>query len=310
MNLDNNLHSSRMDFQSSYLSINSSQNFVMNQETADEIAVMESIYGINITTEPLAFESQYGEFQLKFEFSNDYPQTKPPGFTISHPILYKKNEQVDWERQLYKEVQGHFDEMFVPGEVVIYQWIEWFTEYLRNLKLDVEAIENQEGSIEESSESYNVSTGAHEQFTYDGDGYAIIEGCPVIYHSVEPLIERKSVFVAHLAKVETLKQIKLVRKTLMSNKQVSKATHNIAAYRIVEENGVIRQDGDDDGETAAGSRLLHLLQLADVKDVYVIVSRWLLFLIRYGGVQLGPARFKCINNCARLLLLEHNFITK
>ena len=56
------------------------------------------------------------------------------------------------------------------------------------------------------------------------------------------------------------------------------------------------QDYDDDGEDAAGGRLLHLLQILDVKDIVVVVSRW------YGGVKLGPARFTHINNAARLLL--------
>ena len=34
------------------------------------------------------------------------------------------------------------------------------------------------------------------------------------------------------------------------------------------------QDCDDDGENAAGGRLLHLLQVAGAEDVVVVVSRW------------------------------------
>ncbi len=56
------------------------------------------------------------------------------------------------------------------------------------------------------------------------------------------------------------------------------------------------QDYDDDGEDAAGGRLLHLLQILDVKDTVVVVTRW------YGGVKLGPARFTHINNAARMVL--------
>ena len=59
---------------------------------------------------------------------------------------------------------------------------------------------------------------------------------------------------------------------------------------------MLAQDYDDDGEDAAGGRLLHLLQILDVKNTVVVVSRW------YGGVKLGPARFTHINNAARLLL--------
>ena len=56
------------------------------------------------------------------------------------------------------------------------------------------------------------------------------------------------------------------------------------------------QDYDDDGESAAGGRLLKLLALVGAENVVVVVSRW------YGGVLLGPARFTHINNAARQLL--------
>ena len=62
------------------------------------------------------------------------------------------------------------------------------------------------------------------------------------------------------------------------------------------------QDSDDDGETAAGGRLLHLLQMVDARNVVVVVSRW------YGGVLLGPARFTHINNAARELLDSCGYI--
>lgn len=62
------------------------------------------------------------------------------------------------------------------------------------------------------------------------------------------------------------------------------------------------QDSDDDGETAAGGRLLHLLQIVNAENVMVIVTRW------YGGVLLGPARFTHINNAARMLLDQEGYI--
>ena len=62
------------------------------------------------------------------------------------------------------------------------------------------------------------------------------------------------------------------------------------------------QDHDDDGESAAGSRLLHLLQIMDVTNVVVVVTRW------YGGILLGPSRFTHINNAARSLLEASSII--
>lgn len=58
------------------------------------------------------------------------------------------------------------------------------------------------------------------------------------------------------------------------------------------------QDCDDDGETAAGGRLLHLLQVMNVWDVLVVVSRW------YGGIKLGPDRFSIINKVAREAIVK------
>ncbi|KAF6257173.1 ribosomal protein S5 domain 2-type protein [Scenedesmus sp. NREL 46B-D3] len=76
------------------------------------------------------------------------------------------------------------------------------------------------------------------------------------------------------------------------------------AYRIAAPGkpGVFYQDFDDDGEAAAGGRLLHLLQVADVQNAVVVVSRW------FGGVLLGPARFGLINNTARQLLEKTGFL--
>lgn len=44
------------------------------------------------------------------------------------------------------------------------------------------------------------------------------------------------------------------------------------------------------------------MQMADVTDVCVVVSRW------FGGVHLGPSRFAIINNTARQLLVQEGFM--
>jgi putative IMPACT (imprinted ancient) family translation regulator len=80
-----------------------------------------------------------------------------------------------------------------------------------------------------------------------------------------------------------------------------------------------RLDNDDDGESAAGGRLAHLLQilvshpllwpivpfeyhLQDVKDVLVVVTRY------FCGTLLGADRFKHINQAARDALELGGFI--
>lgn len=60
----------------------------------------------------------------------------------------------------------------------------------------------------------------------------------------------------------------------------------------------LRTDYDDDGESAAGARLAHLLALMKAADVVLVVSRW------YGGVQLGADRFRHINAAGRDAMLR------
>ncbi|KAF8243554.1 UPF0029-domain-containing protein [Wilcoxina mikolae CBS 423.85] len=116
------------------------------------------------------------------------------------------------------------------------------------------------------------------------------------------LTEKKSTFVARCIGVTTAAEAQRLITSILADKKLQKATHNISAYRIVRENGTVIQDNDDDGETAAGSRLAHLLQVMEVKDVLVVVSRW------YGGIKLGPDRFRCINTAARESLVLGGFV--
>lgn len=56
-------------------------------------------------------------------------------------------------------------------------------------------------------------------------------------------------------------------RTLYENKKIANATHNIYAYRIFKEDTkTFIQDCEDDGETHAGGRVLHLLQVKELAD--------------------------------------------
>ena len=130
-----------------------------------------------------------------------------------------------------------------------------------------------------------------------------VEGVDTVTHSIiqssDTITLKKSTFQGHACVVHTLGEVKSVLKTLKQNKKVSQATHNIVAYRLVGVNETsFIQDYADDGEVNAGGRLLHLLQIMGVKNVVVVVSRW------YGGILLGPDRFRLINNVAREAVIQ------
>ena len=119
-----------------------------------------------------------------------------------------------------------------------------------------------------------------------------------IHHGV-PFVERKSTFQAHL--LTDLKgpeeASKFFNHLVQSDSKIDRASHNMLAYRCAVGNNH-HSDHDDDGEHGAGKGLAHLLKVTDSENVCVVVSRW------FGGIHLGPDRFKCINNAARDLLIE------
>lgn len=133
---------------------------------------------------------------------------------------------------------------------------------------------------------------------------------PVIAHG-ESVVDRKSVFQGHCAAISRVEHVDIFLSKLKENKKIENAFHNMWAYRIDKsdpnthmagKSASIMQDCDDDGEQAAGGRLLNLLQILNVVNVMVVVTRW------YGGIQLGPARFKHINNAARDSLVKGGFV--
>jgi Uncharacterized protein family UPF0029 len=116
------------------------------------------------------------------------------------------------------------------------------------------------------------------------------------------LSERKSTFVGHAAALHDPADVPIILANLLQDRRIARATHpTMYAWvcKVKDNNGsvkganLIHRDCDDDGETAAGGRLAHLLDLCHVENGIVIVTRW------YGGVHLGADRFKLINRAAR-----------
>ena len=123
--------------------------------------------------------------------------------------------------------------------------------------------------------------------------------------SGETIVDRKSIFQGHVAYVETEEEVRKVLQRLKENRKIARASHNIMAYRLAgSRKDTFLQDYDDDGENEAGGRLMHLLQILNAKNIVVIVSRW------YGGILLGPDRFKHINNCAREIIVKSGIFTE
>ncbi|KAF2363904.1 Impact N-terminal [Trinorchestia longiramus] len=179
------------------------------------------------------------------------------------------------------------------GECVLYVWAERVREFLQDLAdQDVELEE-----ILKSLEGANLGDSGSDGVSGGGGSGTVVSSisCPEIT-SGDLIVDRKSVFQPHLARVTSVDEVPVVLSRLKENRKIATATHNIYAYRITLPGAVLAQDCEDDGETKAGSRMLHLMGVLDVVNVLVIVTRW------YGGCHIGPDRFKHINAATRSIL--------
>uniref|UniRef100_A0A3P9HCN4 Impact RWD domain protein n=1 Tax=Oryzias latipes TaxID=8090 RepID=A0A3P9HCN4_ORYLA len=241
---------------------------------------------------------------LQIILPSDYPSAAPPIYQINAAWL-RGPERVKLASSLEDIYVEH------PGESILYLWVERVREFLVE-KSQCSGTEHPgkdnpsaEEGVDDDDEEYlsdfmalKLNTENAHLFMDQGHD----EELPLIKHG-NPVTDRRSTFQPHLALVVSPRQVKMVLEKLYMNKKIASATHNIYAYRIYcEDKNSFLQDCEDDGETAAGGRLLHLLQILDVRNVMVVVSRW------YGGILLGPDRFKHINNCARNILVEEGYI--
>ncbi|KAG1693684.1 hypothetical protein DVH05_023086 [Phytophthora capsici] len=196
------------------------------------------------------------------------------------------------------------------GQVCLYEWIEDVREKYANAELDIDA----EGEdSDEEGVAAQVQHDAVEYFNSDSqtlrprvrtaqlvrdvEREAVI--APLIVHGTT-IVDRKSTFIAHACPVKSVEDVRSFLALLLDDRKIERAIHNMLAYRIIGEFTV--KDNDEDGEHGAGSKLSNLLELLKAENVAVVVTRW------YGGIKLGPDRFKHINACARQVLEDNGFL--
>ena len=219
------------------------------------------------------------DVRLSVTLPPSYPSSAPPTHSLTAPFL---------TRQEKNEINVQLDQVYLDniGEPVVFHWVEQLRTFLQN-RQEISAEDDETACDDVIAEEIQLS---------DALQNSRLEHVPDIVTG-DVIEDRKSVFQGHTAEVKTVDEVKLVVAKLYQNQKIARATHNIFAYRIYcQEKKTWLSDCEDDGEDAAGGRLLHLLEILDVVDRLVVVSRW------YGGVHLGPDRFKHINNAARAVL--------
>ncbi|RCN38591.1 RWD domain protein [Ancylostoma caninum] len=248
-----------------------------------ELEILESIFG-----DLISFESEDKNTCLE-QSSLDYLQLfcinesvllfrDPPSYELSGPSL-SRNDRLELNNALNEAWLENL------GSPIIYTWVMVVKNFLEAKE---QKSEEEGGRTDEPEEPV-------QSIPYE------LDIVPTIHHG-EVFTDRKSHFQAHLARVHSKDEVTLVLDRLLENSKISRATHNMYAYRISElRDGreILLHDCFDDGETGASSKMLELLDKMNAINVLVVVSRW------YGGIHLGPDRFRHINNLTREIVSAH-----
>ena len=262
----------------------------MSEDLDDEIQAINAIYGDDTLERDGHDDQETGSFILRLppghlsvrlKITPTYPQV-PPIILGAHTAGHLNSKKGDANRTIIR-AKTILDRTFQPGSVCLYEVLQELSAPSEDDQMDGES--SDEGMVVDEGDGSRPSISALSSPADEHVNRPVMEPGPAWVISDEVAVKR-SVFVGRCAHVTQLWQIRAsIEHLTATDRRVGKATHNMAAWRI---KGVVDdvsyQDCDDDGETAAGSRLLHLLQLMDVWNVLVVVSRW------YGGIQLGPDR--------------------
>ncbi|KAI9149326.1 Protein IMPACT [Paramyrothecium foliicola] len=264
----------------------------MSEELCDEVEAINSIYGdgcLVAADEPATYVLKLpGEASsLRLRFPDSYPAARPEVLGTHHSSGGRKGAGAR-DLALFRDALAS---VFTEGVVCLFDAVEEFSRKYEELAADDAA----EAEAMEADDGGAAAAAAAAAAEHDAAGPDLSSLPPPPWTLSEVLVDSKSTFLAHVAPVTSPAQARLyVQQLLASDRRFRSATHNMTAWRIRGADGATSyQDCDDDGETAAGGRLLHLMQLMELWDAMVVVSRW------YGGVKLGPRRFAVINAVAR-----------
>jgi len=262
----------------------------------EEIEALSSIYEDcfildSETRFTIMIKEKCGDVMLTVSLPPDYPSDAPPTYQKSAPFLRGREKQ---------KICDMLDQVYLDnlGESVVFHWVEEIRTYLQERNDEtVDSLESHVEQLQLSDALVSIEN------NLDATVLHGIQPCPEITTG-GTIEDRKSVFQGHTATVKTPDDVKAVISKLYENKKIAHAAHNMYAYRIYcHEKQSWLSDCEDDGEDAAGGRLLHLLEILEAQNTIVVVTRW------YGGILLGPDRFKHINNAARQVLETAGVIT-
>lgn len=304
----------------------------MSEDFSEELQAIAAIYGDDIlqklsADEPHIYALSLKQYQvtLRLFFPPAYPATTAPELQGTESV--GSTVRKGYGLHVLATARRILDAAFVPGQVCLFDLIQALEEELGSPGEHGECVGDDDAEEEGkhgdgSNHSVWTSTSSPSTLTIQSTKAptSSSSSLPIAPNHIPPtwilstaITEKKSIFLARACTVTSPAHAQsCIAHLLATDRRAAKATHNITAYRIRnpstittkttttarEISGPTYQDCDDDGESAAGGRMLHLLQVMDAWGVLVVVSRW------YGGVKLGPDRFRIINQVVREVVVE------
>ncbi|KAK0346635.1 hypothetical protein LTR02_007742 [Friedmanniomyces endolithicus] len=249
----------------------------MSDELNDEVISINSIYDEN--TLSLLSGHMYAlslptlpAISFRVEFPADYPDAPP---SILGTQTVGESTAKGEGSHLVDLIRHVLAEIYVVGAPCVFDLVEEVEQRLQQRQPESSAEQHEEP---QAAQRDGQPSSDSDLQRHGGSSDAPQPQCeleePPPWVLSEVLSEKKSIFLARCAPVTSVVQAQSYLAHLLStDKKVAKATHNITAWRIRGDNGVQYQDCDDDGETAAGGRVLHLMELMGVWDVMVVGAR-------------------------------------
>ena len=272
----------------------------MSEDLLDELEAINSIYGEDTIVRANDTEMDiyilsipHHDVTLRLSFAPSYPDQPPD---ILGTETTGETSRKGHGAHVVAQAREALGWTFTPGSVCVFDLLQELENSLQKPNdnpVDLRPV-NPLINGDKIMNPPKISNGCHNSSSLFS---------PPDWSLSEAVTCKKSVFIARACPVSSPAQAHAALANLLANdKRAANATHNINAYRIRSQlmsqtkdgpSEIIYQDCLDDGETAAGGRLLHLLQAMDVWNVFVVITRW------YGGLQLGPDRFRIMSQVAR-----------
>jgi len=258
---------------------------------------------------PPPHESSDTRPRILVSISTSYPSSSPPQLQLLSRYIGAHSVDTHLFSSILRTFISKDGVEWLPDSICVFDGVEnvrercskWYSDRLSEDKAH-ELVREDGRDRQEAS----VADDGHEELGVSRPRLEPQIGLPmpndIQIVEAEAITDRKSAFVGRACRISDPSQVPIILSNLLSDRKIARAAHPVINAWRCRVNDTLHQDNDDDGESAAGGRLAHLLQILDVENVLVVVTRY------FGGIHLGPDRFKHINQAARNALELGGFL--